>query len=187
MPSKLSTTTTPRVPAKVAPAAFGATHHREQQRWAGAEPFLAGGPSPRTENLCGPGEAYCPDVVCWRAPSHERGHDRVVLCPSLNHPCCTFASSSDSSARGASHGNACHASRSSESCAGHSVCGPGTTHRSSSPGTSFCDPLLSSPLLAAWKRQKVPIVASCGITPLVVTPLRHWGYARCAKYFPSYC
>ena len=102
-------------------------------------------------------------------------------------PCCTCASSSDSSARGASHGNACHASRSSESCAGHSVCGPGTTHRSSSPGTSFCDPLLSSPLLAAWKRQKVPIVASCGITPLVVTPLRHWGYARCAKYFPSYC
>ena len=38
-----------------------------------------------------------------------------------------------------------HASRSSESCGGHSVCGPGTARRFSSPGTSVCDPLLSTP------------------------------------------
>ena len=86
--------------------------HIMEDNSIGAEPFRTGGPSPWTEHLCGPGEACCPDAVCWRAPSHERGHDRFVLRPSSNHPCCTCASSSDSSARGASHGNACHASHS---------------------------------------------------------------------------
>ena len=103
----------------------------------------------RGHNTC------CPDAVCWRAPSHERGHDRFVLHPSSNQPCCTCASSSDFSARGASHGNACHASRRSESRAGHSVCGPGTACLSSNPGTSVCEPLLSAPLVTAWKRTPV--------------------------------
>ena len=39
----------------------------------------------------------------------------------------------------------------SESCAGHRACGPGTARRSSSPGTSVCDP--------------VSRVVACGITP----------------------
>ena len=37
-------------------------------------------------------------------------------------------------------------------------------------GYGIVFPLLSPPLVTAWKRQKVPIVAACGITPLVITP-----------------
>ena len=97
-----------------------------------AEPFRTGGPSPWTEHLCGSSEACCPNAICWRAPSHEQDHDRFVIRPSSNHPSCTCASSSDSSAR--------EASRSNESCASRSVCGPGTTRRPQAPALSFVTP-----------------------------------------------
>ena len=34
--------------------------HIMEDNSIGAEPFRTGGPSPWTEHLCGPGEAYCP-------------------------------------------------------------------------------------------------------------------------------
>ena len=95
-----------------------------------------GRPTPWKERGCGPGESSCPDTMCWRDSSHERNDDRFVRRPSANHPCCTCASSSGSSARRASHGNACHASHDSKSCASHSVCGSDIARRASSPGTS---------------------------------------------------
>lgn len=55
----------------------------------GAETFRIGGPSPGVERGCGPGEASRPEAACWRVSSHERDHDRSVLRPSANRPCCT--------------------------------------------------------------------------------------------------
>ena len=133
-----------------------------------------GGPSPWTTPLCGPGEACCPDAVYWSAPSHERGHDRFVLRPSANHPCRTRLKLRQQRSEPARATRATPAA--AARLAPDSVCGPGTARRSSSPGTSVCDPvssvvacgstpLLSPPPVTAWKSQKVPIAAASGITP----------------------
>ena len=53
----------------------------------------------RGQNAAVATERRWADKVCWCVTSHERGHDRFVLRPSANHPCCTYtcASSSGSS------------------------------------------------------------------------------------------
>ena len=54
-------------------------------------------------------------------------------------------------------------------------------------GLRYQPPCYHPPLVTAWKRQKVPVVAACGIIPHVITPPAARGvYARCTKYFPSY-
>ena len=104
MPSKKSKIyISPGFHANTVPAAFG-TRIMENNTEQGQSLSTLGGPSPWTEHLCGPGGACCPDAVCGRAPSHGRDHDRFALRPSSNQLFCTCASSSHSTAGGASHG-----------------------------------------------------------------------------------
>ena len=157
---------------KEVPICFGRAHHGERrQHRTGAEPSRTGGPSPWAERGCTLGEARCPDTVCGRVSSHERDHDRFVLRPSANHPCGTCASSSGSSARRASHGNACHASHNSTSFSTHSVCGPGTARRMSSPGISSARPPGSSSTNPPGSSSARPeSVKMCQLPRLAVSP-----------------
>ena len=105
-----------------------------------------------------PGEACYPNAVCWRAPSHEWDHDRFALSPSSNQLCYTCASSSDSTARGASHGK-CYANKTG------TVLLNLTVTPLLSPTLVLADQVirknyrhfhttLLSPLATAWKHQK---------------------------------
>ena len=97
-------------------------------------------------------------------------HDRFVFCPSINHPCFTWASSSgssSSSARRASHGNACHASQSQQASPAPGtvdVGDPGTARRASSPDDIN---IASLPIAAA-----AAAAAATGQPPPVILPLR---------------
>ena len=67
------------------------------------------------------------------------------------------------------------------------------THPPTHPGSFRSSDMQAIPIIlrdaiTSWQRQKVPIIAACGITPLGVTP--RCGLGRCAKitgyYYPSY-
>lgn len=101
---------------------------RQRTSWTDDSIEQASSPSaraahPHERNAAGaPEKPAVPTGFCWRVYRHERDRHHLVLRPSANHPCCPCASSSGSSPRQASQGNACHVSHASESCASHSVC-----------------------------------------------------------------